>query len=414
MKKKPSIVVYEHQILKVGEDGFTQNTFNALKTFFGNRGVPYFSLINNGVKFCEYVGVLQIGDITIEILPKTDELGEKDDWRKMLISMLRAVGVFNIHAPSSSNISLKPNSILELYIELFIHEIELLIHSGLIKRYRRKEGNAYALKGSLDFNKHIQKNMIHQERFFVRYTSYDKEHLLHLVLYKALKLVDRINCTASLKSRIGNLLLDFPEVPDLRITEAVFDRLILDRKTEGYRNSVEIAKLLLLNYHPDVSRGRDHVLALMFDMNLLWEKFVYASLKKEIQKSKIKVAIKDQVSKPFWQAHNGGSYSNLRPDIVINSGESTCIVLDTKWKNLNGRNPSVEDLRQMYVYHEYFSAKKVALIYPGDFDTIKGEYFPTNRDKKYGCSVIGIKVQFNISEWQKAIYDKIYETVTCF
>lgn len=401
-------------MLKVGEDGFTQNTFNALKTFFGNRGVPYFSLINNGVKFCEYVGVLQIGDITIEILPKTDGLGEKDGWRKMLISMLRAVGVFNVHAPSSSNLSLKPNSILELYIELFIREIEFLIHSGLIKRYRKKEGNAYSLKGSLDFNKHIQKNMIHQERFFVRYTSYDKEHLLHQVLYKALKLVDRINCAVSLKSRIGNLLLDFPEVPDIKITEAVFDRLILDRKAKDYRNGVEIARLLLLNYHPDVSRGRDHVLALMFDMNLLWEKFVYASLKKEIQKSKIKVAIKDQVSKPFWQPHNGGSYSNLRPDIVINNGESTCIILDTKWKNLNGRNPSVEDLRQMYVYHEYFSAKKVALIYPGDFDTIKGEYFPTNRGEKYGCSVIGIKVQLNISEWQKAIYDKIYETVTCF
>ena len=70
-------------------------------------------------------------------------------------------------------------------------------------------------------------------------------------------------------------------------------------------------------------------------------------------------------------------------------------VVKWKWKNLNGLNPSPEDLREMYVYREYYNAKRVSLVYPGSkSNDIKGAYLPTptyeNFDKE--CSIILLSV----------------------
>ena len=412
MPARNSFAVFEHETLKVGQvrNGieFCQHHLASLEKFLGEKGTPYYTLIHHGVRFCEFVGVLQVGNLTIEILPKADREGDQKHWRDILVGMLRKVGMFDITAPSEANLRIKSNHLLDLYFELFVGEVEYLAHLGLVKKYRKDESNLYALKGSLLFSRHIRENLVHQERFYTRHTIYDRENPFNQVIYKTIHLVRDINTNPAISSRIGSLLLDFPEMADIRVTDAWFSKLVFSRKTEHYRKTIDIARLLLLNYHPDISRGRDHVLALMFDMNLLWEKFVYVSLRKHMPAGEIRA----QSSKPYWKL-DGHRPVQLKPDIVITRGDKI-FVIDTKWKVLNNDRPSDDDLRQMYAYTKYFRADHTLLCYPGDDDFFYGYFFAEEAEvigKR--CSVIWISVEkaHTITHWQSKIGDKITDVL---
>ncbi|MDG4653295.1 McrC family protein [Chryseobacterium arthrosphaerae] len=401
MKSTESIVVFEHETFHFREEHKKMKLDTALENYHGD-GTPFFSLVKNGVKFNQHVGILKVGRTTIEILPKADR-NEKDEWRQLLIDMIKTVWEFDVKTSGSADVKLRSTSVLDLYFELYVKELEYLLHQGLIKRYNRKEGNLTTLKGSLQFSRHISQNLVHKERFYVKYSHYDVNHKIHCILYKALKLIEETNNKPYLSSRIGTLLLNFPEMNDLKITESTFEKINYDRKNLHYENALQIAKLLLLNYHPDVSRGRNNVLALMFDMNRLWEQFVYVVLKKNIKHADIRV--RAQQSKEFWRSATASS--RMKPDIVLEYNGNR-IVLDTKWKNLNGSHlPSPEDLRQMYAYHRYFKAAKTALVYPGEESKlITGDYSAVENDQltdQLTCGIAFISTHKDIRRWKENI-----------
>lgn len=290
---------------------------------------------------------------------------------------------------------------------MFISEIEYLLHRGLIKRHRKCEGNQTALKGSLQFSKHISQNLVHKERFYVKYTEYSSEHILHAILFKTLELISLLNRNSSLKGRLGSLLINFLEMKDLKVSEATFNKITIDRKSKPYQTALEISKLILLNYPPDISKGRNDVLALMFDMNNLWEQFILVTLRRNLKSHQVS----SQITKHFWKPLSGTS-SKMRPDLILKCLISQqTFVLDTKWKNLNGYNPSPEDLRQMYVYHRFYQAKKVALLYPSETTSIrKGNYYSSANHLEMSlkeCSIMNITTSKNLKLWQEEIVEQV-------
>lgn len=405
--KREHIRVFEHQTIVLNqqfEDGvvFDHSKLEAFVRFFGN-GVPYFDLIRNGIQFNEYVGAIQVGNTLISVLPKADRRQKEDEaekrkWNQILIDMLRAVHGFDAKVPSSSSLKIKNNSVLDLYFELFIIEAEYLLHRGLVKKYRETEGNIKALKGSLQFNKQVSKNAVHKERFYTKHSTYDTRHVLHIILYQTIQILKRINTNSALVGRINALLLNFPEMPNQKITESSFSKLVFNRKIIGYKKAIEISRLILLHYHPDLSKGRDNVLALMFDMNALWEQFVLVSLRKNKE-----LKVRGQDSRYFWK-QEGGKRRSIRPDITVLSKDGN-YVLDTKWKLL-AMKPSIEDIRQMYAYHHYFEANKVALLYPGDAPYMSGKFVDIksqNQLSDFECGLLFTQYSNSIKNWQKRI-----------
>ena len=400
MAKTTCISVYEHGRLQLGETKqFLPEHLSLLQQYLGDNDTevfPYYQLINNGVKFKQYVGVLCVGNLQIEVLPKIEKQvakGEEGTWRNHLLEMLRTVFKLQTRTPSNADQAMRESAILDVFLVKFLNEVEALLHKGLIKTYRKTEENRTSMKGKLVFSKHLTKNYVHKERFYVNYTTYDRNHILNCILYKALKLVSHIAMNSYTQCRAKTMSFEFPELNDIAVDDALFERLTFDRKSEDYRTAIDIARLILLRYMPDQSKRGKHVLALMFDMNKLWEEYVFVILRRSLREE---YNVSAQKVKRFWE--NSFGTKVIRPDIVVSdkSGKPVC-VLDTKWKCpvLIGEPPSDADLKQMFVYHKYWGVKCTALLYPSTEDDELSGYFqsgyfaetPDNSDK-LSCSKI--------------------------
>lgn len=344
-----------------------------------NKRIEYFRILKKGIQFTNYVGVIQADNLTIEILPKIDkdyttaanetikdvsvgEPKEKQQWHDVLLQMLKECRLLKINHVDHANLNLRGNSILDIYLELFLSEVEILLHEGLLKKYQKIEGNQTALKGQLLFQKQMAVNITHQERFYVRYSEYNKDNIFNRILYKTICLIPRICSNPFLLDKVGRLMLDFPEVKNCAVTSETYIKLTYDRKTERYREAMVISKMILLNYRPDITGGSENVIAILFDMNKLWEEFVYRRLKREEASCGIKVS--SQQSKDFWQPGPSSS-KKIRPDIVVQYGKQT-IIIDTKWKNIEDLHPSDNDLKQMFVYNLFWKCDQSFLLYPGN------------------------------------------------
>jgi len=373
--------VFEHSTLYYGREyndiTFEKKHFDALAKLNQLHNNEYFTLIHKGIKFSQYVGVIQIDGLTIEILPKIDG-GTSNEalWQTVLIGMLRATKRLKVNNLGQANVSKQHIHLLDIYFEWFLNEIQLLERQGLIKKYRTNVGNVKALKGKLEFAEHINQNLIHKERFYTSHQVYDHNHQIHQILWVALEIIGQFSSGTYLYSKFKRIQANFPEVSWINVNANTFKKLTTNRKTQPYKTAIEIARLIILNFAPNISSGKENMLALLFDMNNLWEEYVLTMLKSVSVEG---IVVKGQESKPFW------SGIKIRPDIVIENSDKT-YVIDTKWKNIGGSKPSTNDLRQMYVYNEYWDSTKALLLYPS-VETEIPQFVPFEGDDNHTCAL---------------------------
>ena len=376
------IQVFEHTTLPVGRQ-FTSDHFKCLVQYNERHGNRFFAVGLNRIHFRNYVGVIQVGSLTIEILPKADKapesLTEKQKWQGVLIEMLRQSGFIRVASMSDARLRLRSSSLLDIYFESFLAEVDELVHHGLVRRYRQTCGNLPTLKGRILFQRHLAKNIVHRERFFTAHVFYDRNNPFNQILRVALDVLIRVSSNPHLVALARRLAILFEDVDGVEVTDRTFSRLPYTRNTERYRRALQLARLIILNYSPDVRGGREDVLAILFDMNLLFERFVYVQLKRAEAKLALRrISFKAQVPRRFWSAD--GMQKSIRPDIIAQIGtgpDHERVVMDTKWKVPGDGKPGDADLQQMHAYNVQFGARRSFLLYPkvGNQVDIQGRFF---------------------------------------
>ncbi|MFA0960516.1 McrC family protein [Roseivirga sp. BDSF3-8] len=388
-----SLRVFEHEALYTSADSrgrcLTQQQYEQLCAYNDRHGSQYFTVLRRGIKFSHFVGVIQVGRTTIEILPKTDNR-EETAWRNVLLQMLSLCGKVPRKVVADATLRKRNASLMELYLHQYLDEVESLAHRGLIKKYGRRQGQTKALKGKLLMAPHLRKNVIHKERFYTEHTVYSADNLYNQVLKKGLEVIKSLPCAPQIKDRAAGLSLYFQSVSTCgTVTEETFTRLRPTRHTEAYREALAIARLLILNYAPDIKTGTENLLAILFNMNDLWEQYIFRMLHRTRPTG---VMVHAQSSKHFWKAE-GLQVKTIRPDIVIEKDGCTWVI-DTKWKRLTFAKPSDNDLKQMYAYNLHWNCRHSILLYPQTPQSPPATYgrYLAHQDVAHGCSLAFISL----------------------
>ncbi|MGJ0457180.1 McrC family protein [Aliarcobacter cryaerophilus] len=319
-----------------------------------------------------YVGVIQTKDgTTIEILPKIKNATTEKS-KDILIKMLKTLKNSPFKNLSVANLKSSKIPLFEIFISMFLEELTILVRNGIKSDYISKEENLKFLKGKLKISEQIKYNTIHKERFFVQYEEFISNRVENRLIKTTLQFLYNKSKLNKNQQRIREFLFVFDEIEISHNIKTDFSKIKLNRQIKDYEQVLLWCKTFLFENSFSPYKGNDIAFALLFDMNLLFESFVYSYLKKSSNFQDIK----SQDRTHHLAYENGIGRFRLKPDIVINGGK---IIADTKWKILSEdkayNGVLQDDMYQLYAYGtKYDNCEKMYLIYPFDELIIKNSY----------------------------------------
>ncbi len=319
-----------------------------------------------------YVGVIQTKDgTTIEILPKIKNATIEKS-KEILIKMLKTLKNSPFKNSSVANLKSSKIPLFEIFISMFLEELAILVRNGIKSDYISKEENLKFLKGKLKISEQIKYNTIHKERFFVQYEEFISNRVENRIIKTTLQFLYNKSKLNKNQQRIREFLFVFDEIEISHNIKTDFSKIKLNRQMKDYEQVLLWCKTFLFENSFSPYKGNDIAFALLFDMNLLFESFVYSYLKKSSNFQDIK----SQDRTHHLAYENGIGRFRLKPDIVINGGK---IIADTKWKILSEdkayNGVLQDDMYQLYAYGtKYDNCEKIYLIYPFDELLIKNSY----------------------------------------
>ncbi len=310
-----------------------------------------------------YVGLIQTNDgTTIEILPKVKNIQSDEESKKILIKMLKTLKKSPFKHFNKANLKSLKMPLLEIFISMFLEELSKLIQKGIKSDYISKSENLHFLKGKLKVSQQIKQNSIHKERFFVEYEEFSSDRCENRLIKSTLEYLYKKSKYNANQQRIREFLFVFDDVSPSKDIKTDFSKVKINRQMKDYEHILLWSKTFLLENSFSPYSGNSVAFALLFDMNLLFESYVGAYLKKK----GFDVKAQDK-GKYLVQAPN--KYA-LRPDFVLNKDTDDEIIADTKYKNISKQQDiSQADMYQLYAYGtKYEKTNQLYLIYPKAYD----------------------------------------------
>jgi 5-methylcytosine-specific restriction enzyme subunit McrC len=240
-----------------------------------------------------------------------------------------------------------------------VHALRAL-EQGVVRGYLRVDERLPSVRGRIRFGDQLRRSGSFPLPVEVAYDDYTADVLENRLLTTAATLLLRLpRVPARSRQRLAHIRALLDDVSLIaRPREAVAPPIT--RLNERYRPALRLAELLLRASSISTHPGAITATAFVFDMNAVFEDFVTAALREELQRQGGAVKAK-------WAStldYEGGL--RIEPDITWWLGERCVAVLDTKYKSLltgGVRNP---DAYQMLAYCTALQLQSGYLIYATD------------------------------------------------
>lgn len=312
-----------------------------------------------------FVGVIHLGSFQVEVLPKVH--ADESRLRRNLVEMVARTFKLKLHGGVAGQMERSSHSVLEALVRLYCESLWRALHKGMVKRYEPRQDNLVVLRGRLNVAQQLRHNLARPDRLHCSFDEFTPDNELNRVLKLSLRiLLSRVK-TEQTTRNVAELLMCFDEVGDVSASSLKWERVVIDRLSEGYAPLVRMARLFIEGYTPDLVSGKSDGFAVLFDMNELFEEFVGRQIQKVTSHTGVRTLLQSPVL-PLARLVSGASCFHLRPDIVLMDGSVPKVVLDTKWKRLKvgaaNDGLSTSDIYQMYAYAQLYSVRNVVLLYP--------------------------------------------------
>lgn len=376
------ISVHEYKTLQIIEDeldalcpSVTSYQAELLTNLKATYGFEIFKYANKTTLVAQqYVGVVQLGPHTVEVLPKID--GDEQSVRRNLVAMLAIALDLNISEGDVAGVATQNHGVLEILIKLFCDKLFTQVHKGLVRRYERREENISVLRGKLGVTEQVRLNAANPERLFCRFDEFQEDNPLNQILRAAIRLLLKTSRELANQRKLAELMLVFEGVSDCPRQLLPWNMVILDRMSERYRPCFKLAELFLKNTPPDVTGGKAQGFSLFFDMNDLFEKYIGRMAIRVFGPLGYRITLQDRQKHLAYDENLNRNAFALEPDVVGRLGTQAAWIVDTKWKPLSKKsswNPlstqqkdvvSPSDFYQMYAYASSYDCPDVVLLYP--------------------------------------------------
>ncbi len=332
---------------------------------------------SDSIKSSQWVGVIKYKKTIIQILPKL--ICDNDDNKtilKNLIYMLSFTKRLDIKTNEVAKLSKEKNPFMEILIREFADSLFDCLKRLTPQKYIREENNLNYLKGKIKFSVNIRYNCSNSAKFYCEYDEYSENNVLNqlfLFVSTCLYSISSNNYNKKILKFITNYYADIDLV---RFDKVKAEKIKLSRNQEMFKKPFMLAKMFIENATVDLTKNRLENIILLWDMNKLFEEFVFELLKRN-EKEFGDWKFYAQKGK-FLFKNNQDKCRMTNVDIFAENGKEK-IIIDTKYKKFETlKDVSNSDIYQLTTYCLLHDATKGILLYPKWKDNKKED----NNDKK--------------------------------